>query len=328
MAMQVPQMLPTTSVGSFPKPDYLTKARTKARRGQMDPDEMRELEQQATREVIQLQEDLGIDVIVDGEMYRGDMAEYFAEHMSGFTISGLVRSYGNRYYHKPIVTGAIERPNAITVEWWKYAQSLTEKPVKGMLTGPYTMMDWSFVEYYPNRRECTLALARAIHDEVVDLEKAGATIIQVDEPALSARTDEVDLAIEAMGIVTQGVSAKIVTHICYGTFDKIYPKMLDLPLDQIDLEFANSKYRLLDHFERHPFTKEVGYGVVDIHSHRIETVEEIVAGIRRGLEYIPPEKLYVDPDCGLKTRTWEESKAKLTNIVAAVKQVRAELGAK
>ncbi len=319
------QILQTTSVGSFPKPDYVTKARTKLRRGQMDPAEMKELEQQATREVIQLQEDLGIDIIVDGEMYRGDMAEYFAEQMNGFQISGLVRSYGNRYYHKPIVVDAIERPNAITVDWWKYAQSLTAKPVKGMLTGPYTMMDWSFVEYYPNRRECTLALARAIHDEVVDLEKAGATIIQVDEPALSARTDEVELAIEAMGIVTQGVKAKIVTHICYGTFDKIYPRMLDLPLDQIDLEFANSRYRLLDHFEKHPFTKEVGFGVADIHTHRIETVDEIVAGIKRGLEYIPAEKLYVDPDCGLKTRTWEESKAKLANIVAAVQIVRSEL---
>jgi len=320
------QILRTTSVGSFPKPDYITKARTKARRGDMDTAELTELEQQATREVIQLQEDLDIDVIVDGEMYRGDMAEYFAQQMKGFESSGLVRSYGNRYYHKPIVVDAIERPNAITVDWWKYAQSLTTKPVKGMLTGPYTMMDWSFVEYYPNRRECTLALARAIHDEVVDLEKAGATIIQVDEPALSARADEVQLAIEAMGIVTQGVSAKIVTHICYGTFDKIYPQMLDLPLDQIDLEFANSHYRLLDHFEKNPFTKEVGYGVVDIHSHRIESVEEIVAGIKKGLEYIPAEKMYVDPDCGLKTRTWEESKSKLANIVAAVKIVRAELG--
>jgi 5-methyltetrahydropteroyltriglutamate--homocysteine methyltransferase len=320
------QILQTTTVGSFPKPDYITKARTKLRRGQMDPDEMKELEQQATREVIQLQEDLDIDVIVDGEMYRGDMAEYFAEHMKGFEISGLVRSYGNRYYHKPIVMDAIERPNAITVDWWRYAQTLTEKPVKGMLTGPYTMMDWSFVEYYPNRRECCLALARAIHEEVKDLERAGATIIQVDEPALSARTDEVELAIEAMGIVTQGISAKIVTHICYGTFDKIYPTMLNLPLDQIDLEFANSHYRLLDHFEKHPFTKEVGYGVVDIHSHRIESVEEIKEGIKRGLQFIPPEKMYVDPDCGLKTRTWEESKAKLTNIVAAVKEVRAELG--
>ncbi len=327
MATQAKPILQTTSVGSFPKPDYLSKARTKHRRGLMDPDEMTALEQQATREMIQMQEDLGIDVLVDGEMYRGDMAEYFAEHMRGFEISGLVRSYGNRYYHKPIVSGAIERPNAITVEWWKYAQSLTKKPVKGMLTGPYTMMDWSFVEYYPNRRECTLALARAIHDEVADLEKAGCTFIQVDEPALSARTDEVELAIEAMGIVTQGISATVATHICYGTFDKIYPRMLDLPLDHIDLEFANSNFRLLEHFEKHPFTKEVGYGVVDIHTHRIESVEEIVAGIKKGLEYIPADKMYVDPDCGLKTRTWEESKAKLANIVAAVEIVRAELNA-
>jgi 5-methyltetrahydropteroyltriglutamate--homocysteine methyltransferase len=224
------------------------------------------------------------------------------------------------------VTGTIERPNAITVDWWKYAQTQTDKPVKGMLTGPYTLMDWSFVESYPNRRECTLALARVVHDEVVDLERAGCAFIQVDEPALSTRMDELDLAIEAMGIVTQGVSAKVLTHICYGTFEKVYPQMLDLPLDLIDLEFANSHYRLLDHFERYPFTKEIGFGVVDIHTHRIESVEEIKAGIKKGLEYIPAEKMYVDPDCGLKTRTWEESKAKLANIVAAVNEVRAELG--
>ncbi len=321
------QILPTTSVGSFPKPDYLTKARAKARRGQMDPEQLAELGKQATREVIALQEEVGLDILVDGEMYRGDMAEYFAEHMQGFASSGLVRSYGNRYYHKPIIVDAIERPNAITVDWWKYAQSLTEKPVKGMLTGPYTMMDWSFVEYYPNRRECTLALARAIHDEVMDLERAGCQFIQVDEPALSTRMEELDLAMEALGIVTQGVSAKVLTHICYGEFEKIYPQMLDLPLDVIDLEFANSHYRLLDRFERHPFTKEIGYGVVDIHSHRIESVEEIKEGIRKGLQYIPLEKMYVDPDCGLKTRTWEESRAKLANIVTAVKEMRAELGA-
>jgi len=167
-------MLPTTTVGSFPKPDYLTRARAQYRRGKISSTELHELELQATREIIRLQEDIGLDILVHGEMERGDMTTYFAELLDGYAISGLVRSYGNRYYRKPIVTGEIRRPRAMTVEMFKYAQSLTDKPVKGMLTGAYTMCDWSFNEYYPSRREVVLAVARVMHGEVKDLEHAGA----------------------------------------------------------------------------------------------------------------------------------------------------------
>jgi 5-methyltetrahydropteroyltriglutamate--homocysteine methyltransferase len=260
------------------------------------------------------------------QMARSPVLPRFAEDLGGFTISSLVRSYGNRYYRKPIATGPIRWKGPITVEWFKFAQGLTKKPVKGMLTGPYTMMDWSFNEAYPNRREFCLALARALHEEVKSLEAAGALVIQIDEPAISTRFDELDLAVEAMRIVTEGVRVKTVTHICYGEFEKVYPKILELRVDQIDLEFTNSNFKLLELIRKSPFTKEVGFGVVDVHSHRVESVEEIKDSIRKALKLFPPEKLYIDPDCGLKTRLKEEAIAKLTNMVTAVRQMREELG--
>jgi 5-methyltetrahydropteroyltriglutamate--homocysteine methyltransferase len=258
-------------------------------------------------------------------MYRGDMVAFFAEELPGLEIGGLVRSYGNRYYRKPIATGPVGRDKPLTVEWWEYAQSLTDKPVKGMLTGPYTICDWSFNEHYATRRDFVLDLAKVIRDEALDLERAGARYIQIDEPAASTRMDELDLVIEAMSVVTEPLTAHTITHICYGDFHNAYPKMLDIPVDHIDLEFANSDYALLEEFGGHPFTKYVGFGVVDVHSHREETVDEIADGIRRGLEHIPADRMFVDPDCGLKTRTVEEAKAKLINIRKAVDVVRAEL---
>lgn len=315
----------TTSVGSFPKPDYIKKARSQFARKEIGREELLELERQATREWIEFQNSIDTDLVVDGEMYRGDMVAFFAEELPGLEIGGLVRSYGNRYYRKPIATGPVGRDHAVTVDWWRYAQSLTDKPVKGMLTGPYTICDWSFNEHYSTRRALVLDLARVIRDEALDLERAGAKFIQIDEPAASTRMDELDLVIESMAIVTEPLSAHTITHICYGDFHNAYPKMLDIPVDQIDLEFANSDYSLLEEFSDHPFTKYIGFGVVDVHSHHEESVEEIAEGIRRGLKLIPADRIFVDPDCGLKTRTVEEAKTKLTNIKKAVDVVRAEL---
>ena len=318
-------MFPTTSVGSFPKPPYLAKARFQYSKNQMSKQELEELEKKATREWIQFQDAIGIDVIVDGEMYRGDMVTYFAENFNGFQISGLVRSYGNRYYRKPVAVKDIERANPVTVEWFTYAQSLTQKPVKGMLTGPYTIMDWSFDEFYPSRRDFCLQLAHVIHEEAVDLEHAGAQYVQIDEPAISVRPDEIDLAIEAMGIVTSGLKAKTITHICYGDFARIYPKMLELPVDQLDLELSNSEFDLLGLFKTSPFTKEIGLGVLDVHNHRIETKDEVKARIRKASAVIGRDKIYVSPDCGLKTRTVEEAKSKLKVMVEATKEIRGEV---
>ena len=315
----------TTSVGSMPKPDYIIQARGRFARKEIDRAELLELEKKATKEWIDFQESIGTDLIVDGEMYRGDMVAFFAEEMPGLEIGGLVRSYGNRFYRKPIATGPVGRDKPMTVEWWEYASSLTDKPVKGMLTGPYTICDWSFNEYYDSRRDYVLDLAKVIRDEALDLEKAGAKYIQIDEPAASTRMDELDLVIESMQIVTEPLSAHTITHICYGDFHRAYPKMLDIPVDQIDLEFANSDYALLDDFAESPFTKFIGLGVSDVHSHAIESPDEMAEGIRRALKLIPAERVFVDPDCGLKTRTVDEAKTKLTNIKAAVDQVRAEL---
>ena len=319
-------MLLTTSVGSLPKPDYLTKARTQARKGELDAKALRELEEQATREWIRTQEELDIDIIVDGEQYRGDMVAYFAEYFSGFKTSELVRSYGNRYYRKPIIVGKVGRRKPVTVEWWKFAQGLTTRPVKGMLTGPYTIMDWSFNEYYPSRRAATLAIAQVVRDEARDLERAGAQYIQIDEPAISTRPEEMDLAIEALRVVTKGLRAKTITHICYGDFNAIGPKLHKLPVDQIDLEFANRDFELLDFFKkRGRFPKAVGLGVVDVHSHRIESTDEVIANLKKALKVFKPEQIYVDPDCGLKTRTPEEAVDKLRVIVEATRVVRAEV---
>ncbi len=315
----------TTSVGSLPKPDYIIKARSQFARKEIDRAQLRELEKKATKEWIEFQDSIGTDLVVDGEQYRGDMVAFFAEEMPGLEIGGLVRSYGNRYFRKPVATGPVGRDHAMTVEWWEYASSLTDKPVKGMLTGPYTICDWSFNEYYRSRRDYVLDLAKVIRDEALDLEKAGARFIQIDEPAASTRMDELDLVIEAMQIVTEPLKAHTITHICYGDFHRAYPKMLDIPVDQIDLEFANSEYTLLEEFDTHAFTKVIGLGISDVHTHEIEPVDELVEGIRKTIKYIPPKRIFVDPDCGLKTRTVDEAKEKLSNIKKAVDVVRAEL---
>lgn len=316
----------TTTVGSFPKPPHLERARQQHARGEMAADALFEMEREETVKLIRRQEEIGLDILVDGELYRGDMTTYFAERMPGFAISNPVRSYGNRYYRKPIAVGPIRRTKPLTVEWWKFAQSQTKQPIKGMLTGPYTMMDWSFNEHYPSREAMAMDLAAAINEEALALQEAGAKYIQIDEPAVSVRPDELPLAVKALGRAAQGLKAKTITHICYGDFDVIYPALLDLPVDQIDLEMANSRYDLLERFKNQPFTKEIGYGVLDVHNHRVETKDEVKQGILRGLEVLKPEQMYVDPDCGLKTRTMDEAFAKLEVMVQAVREVRAERG--
>ena len=319
------EILLTTTVGSFGKPEYLQKARNQFGRGKLSREELTKLERQATEEWIRRQEEVGLDILVDGEMYRGDMVAYFADLLEGYREGGLVRSYGNRYYHKPIIAGRIRRPKPMTVEWFEYAQSLTDKPVKGMLTGPYTMLDWSFNEAYRTRRDAALALAEVIRQEAEDLERAGAKYIQIDEPAIHARPEEIDIAIEAMGIVTQHLKAKTVSHICYGDFAAIYPQVLKLPVDQLDLAMSNYQYRWLELFDRDPFTKELAIGIVDVHKHELESVDEAAEGIRKGLKYVRADRLYPHPDCGLKTRTVEETVDKCRVVVEAAKKVRAEL---
>ncbi|MBI1940457.1 MAG: methionine synthase [Acidobacteria bacterium] len=315
-------LFPTTSVGSFPKPDYLVKARADFARKKINAGELEQKARQATEFWIRKQEELGVDVLVDGEMYRGDMVAYFAEHLRGFEEGGLVRSYGNRYYHKPIIVGEARWEKPITVEWWKYAQSLTSRPVKGMLTGPYTVMDWSFNEHYAGRRETCLALAKEIRREVEALIEAGAKIIQIDEPATSVRPEELAFAIEAMHGVTDGLSAYFITHICYGAFEFIYPGMLDFPVDNFDLEMSNSGLDMLALFQKNRFTKDISFGVVDVHSHVVEEKSVVEGRLREALRVLPEEKIWVDPDCGLKTRSVDEAIAKMKALVEVAKALR------
>ncbi len=319
-------ILPTTSVGSLPKPASIRNLRSKVARHEADPADLAEAVRVATREVIAMQEALGIDILVHGEMERGDMVAYFAEEWDGFELSGFVRAYGNRYYQKPVAKRRLSAQGPVTVDMWSFAQSLTEHPVKGMLTGPYTLMDWSFNEAYPSRRDFALALADLVHDEAVALEKAGCRFIQVDEPALSTRPEEIELAIEAMGRVTRGLTVKTVSHMCYGDWQSVYPRFLDLPVDQLDLEAANNDFVILDLLARGPIRPEIALGVVDVHSHRVETAEEVEQALLRALEVIPKERLYVDPDCGLKTRTGAEARDKLQAIVEGTRRVRTRLG--
>jgi len=319
-------LLPASTVGSFPKPDYLLAARAQAARNAVTRAELEVLERRATEFWVRTQEELGLDVLVDGEQYRGDMVAYFAETLEGFARGGLVRSYGNRYYHKPVIVGPVRWSRPITVDWWRWTQALTHRPVKGMLTGPYTIMDWSFNDYYPDRQRACLALARQVRRELEALLEAGARIVQIDEPALSVRPDELGFAVEALHAVVDGLEAYYIVHACFGAFETIYPGLLDLPVDNLDLAISHSALDLLALFERHPFTKDLSLGVLDVHSHAVESVAEVRARIRRGTAVLPPERIWVDPDCGLKTRTVEETRAKLEAMMTAVRAVRAQAG--
>ena len=315
-------LFPTTLVGSLPKPQPLKKARSDFQKGLIGRDDLKFQEEAATRDWIHRQEEIDIDILVDGEMCRGDMVAYFAEAMEGFEKGGLVRSFGNRFYHKPVIVRPVKWKGPITVECWQFSQRLTMRPVKGMVTGPYTIMDWSFDEHYKNRREATLAIAREVRKEVEALVEAGARIIQIDEPALSVRPDEFQMVREALDICTGNLPAYFVTHICYGALESIYPQLLDLPFDNFDLEFAGGGLDSLELLKKHPFSKDFSAGVVDVHSRRIEDMMHVRKRIEYLAKIVPVPNIWVDPDCGLKTRTEEETIGKLKVMRAAVEEVR------
>jgi 5-methyltetrahydropteroyltriglutamate--homocysteine methyltransferase len=318
--------LPTSTIGSFPKPKDLVKARRAFAEGEIEAEALHEIENRATRDVLQLQESLAIDLLVDGEMDRGDMTTFFAERLDGMEVSGLVRSYGNRYYRKPVIVGDVSRPEPMTIERFRFAQALTSKPLKAILTGPYTLMDWSFDEHYASREACCMALAEVVREEVMDLAAAGAKDIQIDEPAISARPDELALATRALDRVTSGLNgrARTWTHICYGEFLPVLDQIVRLPVDGFLLELSNSGFDMLEPLGRAlPKDKLLGAGVLDSHSHVVEEVAEIEARIERVLAVVPAERVFINPDCGLKTRTPQETEGKLKAMVDAVRKVRA-----
>ncbi|MCS7100055.1 MAG: methionine synthase, partial [Sulfolobales archaeon] len=326
---EVPRKFPTTVVGSYPKVAQADRAIKLRKSAQVSESEFREMVKPAIREVVEDHLWAGIDIVSDGEQARDDMVVYFAERLRGYSSGGWVRVFDNEYFKKPIVTGRVEWIEPITVELWSYASSVSSgRPVKVTLTGPYTMLEWSFDLHYKDRKELIMDLARAIRKEVEVLVAAGAKYVQIDEPALSTKPfkEEADMLKEALDVVFRGIEAKRIVHICYGRIEKILPHILDYPVDQFDLEMKNSNFRLLPYLKEFGYDKEIGYGVVDVHSFQVESVREIRESVEKLMKegFVSPEKVYLDPDCGLKRLPREVARAKLKNIAEAARQLREE----
>ncbi|MFI1024875.1 5-methyltetrahydropteroyltriglutamate--homocysteine S-methyltransferase [Streptomyces olivaceus] len=330
-------LLPTTTIGSFPQTGDLRTARADLRAGRIGTAGYEDRIRAEIQEVVSFQEKTGIDVLVHGEPERNDMVQYFAERLTGYlaTRHGWVQSYGTRYVRPPILAGDISRPEPMTVRWTTYAQSLTDRPVKGMLTGPVTMLAWSFVRDDQPRADTARQVALALRDEVADLESAGTGVIQVDEPALretlplraAGRAGYLAWATEAFRLTTAVVrpDTQIHTHMCYAEFGDIVRAIDDLDADVISLEAARSHMQVARELAAHGYPREAGPGVYDIHSPRVPDAGEVAALLREGLKAIPAERLWVNPDCGLKTRAWPETRASLEHLVTAARTVRAEL---
>jgi 5-methyltetrahydropteroyltriglutamate--homocysteine methyltransferase len=329
--------LPTTTIGSFPQTGEVRRARAAHRRGELDESAYRERMREEIARVIRLQDELGLDVLVHGEPERNDMVQYFGEQLAGVAVTehGWVQSYGTRYVRPPIVFGDVSRPAPMTVEWLTYAQSLTRRSVKGMLTGPVTMFKWSFERDDQPREVTARQLALAIRDELADLERAGIGVIQVDEPALREglplRREHRDAylawAVEAFRLATGGVrdETQVHTHMCYSEFGEILPAIDGLDADVTSIEAARSRMELVDDLERAGYGREIGLGVYDIHSPRVPSPEEMAELLEEALEPVGPARLWVNPDCGLKTRDYPEVLASLRNMVTAARAVRERL---
>ncbi len=318
-------LLPTTVVGSYPKPKWLNRMIREYREGKLSDDIMEEAYKDAIKLVVKEHEIAGVDIIWDGEMRREEMTSYFAEHIEGFTIYGEVRVWGNNYYKKPAIVDELRYKDELAVGDFKYLKSITNKRIKVPITGPYTIVDWSFNEYYKNKEEAVYALAEVMNIELKNLVKAGADYIQLDEPAIPTHDDELEIAKNATEIVTNGVNAYIGMHMCYGDYRKIYPEILEFKVDQLDFELANKKFADLKIFKEYDFTKDLGFGCIDVHTRRIETKEEVKESIRKAFEIVEPKRVYVDPDCGLKLLPKRIAFEKLKVMVEATKELREEL---
>ncbi|MCM2330965.1 MAG: 5-methyltetrahydropteroyltriglutamate--homocysteine S-methyltransferase [Pseudomonas sagittaria] len=325
---------PTTTIGSFPQTAAIRLARQAYRLGKLSETDYVEAMQAEIRHALSVQEKLGLDVLVHGEAERNDMVEYFAEQLDGyaFTRFGWVQSYGSRCVKPAVIVGDLSRPQAMTVAWSRYAQSLTARPMKGMLTGPVTMLMWSFPREDVSREVQARQLALAIRDEVADLEAAGIGIVQIDEAAFreglplrrAAWQHYLDWAVDAFRLCSSGVAdaTQIHTHMCYSEFNDVIEAIAAMDADVITIETSRSQMELLEAFEAFEYPNEIGPGVYDIHSPRVPSVAEMVALIEKAAERIPAERLWVNPDCGLKTRGWPETLAALGNMVAAARQLR------
>ncbi len=325
---------PTTTIGSFPQTEKIRHARSEYKAGRLDEAGYKSAMRAEIKRSVREQESLGLDVFVHGEAERNDMVEYFGEQLDGYAFSqfGWVQSYGSRCVKPPILFGDISRPKAMTLEWIRYAASLTSKPMKGMLTGPVTILNWSFVRDDQPRSVSCHQLALAIREEVLDLEKAGIRVIQIDEAALreglplrkSQWKEYLSWAVESFRITANGVEdeTQIHTHMCYSEFNDILASIADMDADVITIETSRSDMELLDAFDDFKYPNEIGPGVYDIHSPNIPSQEHIVQLMKKAAERVPAERLWVNPDCGLKTRQWGEVIPALQNMVAAAKTLR------
>jgi 5-methyltetrahydropteroyltriglutamate--homocysteine methyltransferase len=332
-ALNLP-LFPTTTIGSFPQTTEVRSWRARLKKGELTPQQYDDLIARETREAIRWQEETGIDVLVHGEFERNDMVEYFGEQLDGFVFSknGWVQSYGSRCVKPPIIYGDVSRPAPMTLRWTSFAQSLTRQWVKGMLTGPVTILQWSFVRNDQPRSETCTQIALAIRDEVVDLEKAGIKIIQIDEPAIreglplrkESWQEYLQWAVRAFRISASGVQdeTQIHTHMCYSEFNDIIQHIADMDADVITIECSRSQMELLDAFAGFKYPNEIGPGVYDIHSPRVPSKEEMLALMEKAKAVVPAEQLWVNPDCGLKTRQWDETKKALVEMVKAAKELR------
>lgn len=330
--------LPTTTIGSFPQTDDIRQLRAKFKKGDLTLEQYEKQIEQATIDVIRWQEEIDLDVLVHGEFERNDMVEYFGEQLDGFlfTKNGWVQSYGSRCVKPPVIYGDVSRPKDMTVRWTKFAAAQTNKPMKGMLTGPVTILQWSFVRDDQSRETTANQIAFAIHDEVLALEAAGIGIIQIDEAAIreglplrkAKHPDYLYWAVKAFRITASGVKdeTQIHTHMCYSEFNNIIEHIAAMDADVITIETSRSQMELLQAFAKFKYPNEIGPGVYDIHSPRVPTTEEMASLLVKASELLPVQHLWVNPDCGLKTRKWPETKAALINMVAAAKKAREELG--
>jgi 5-methyltetrahydropteroyltriglutamate--homocysteine methyltransferase len=329
--------LPTTTIGSFPQTLEVRKVRAEFRAGKRDRASYEPFLRDEIARAVRLQESLGLDVLVHGEFERNDMVEYFGEQLSGFafTENGWVQSYGSRCVKPPIIYGDVSRPSPMTVEWIRYAQSLTNRPLKAMLTGPVTMLQWSFVRDDQPRAKTCRQIALVLRDEVLDLEAAGLHLIQIDEPAireglpLRRATWQAYLswAVECFRLASSGVmdETQIHTHMCYSEFNDIIEAIAAMDADVVSIEASRSKMELLNAFARFQYPNEIGPGIYDIHSPRVPSEEEILELLRKALTAIDPQRLWVNPDCGLKTRGWPEVTQALANMVHAARRIKEEV---
>ncbi len=325
---------PTTTIGSFPQTKEVRANRLKLKKNEITQAQYDSFIEEEIKNAVKIQDKIGLDVYVHGEFERNDMVEYFGELLEGFafTQNAWVQSYGSRYVKPPIIFGDVSRPQPMTVRWSKFAQSLTKKPMKGMLTGPVTIAQWSFVRNDQPRSESVMQIALAIRDEVVDLEKAGISVIQIDEPAIreglplrrSDWKDYLDWSVKAFRLSASGVKdeTQIHTHMCYSEFNDIIEAIADMDADVISIESSRSKMELLDVFVDFKYPNEIGPGVYDIHSPRVPSKTEMEELLEKADKVLPAENIWVNPDCGLKTRQWEEVKPALINMVEAAKAIR------